>query len=62
MGVILPVLAPIVLLGVVTRFSRPDRWEWAGAVLFGGALNSLGAGLRVLGAGAMALRLAGVYN
>ncbi len=26
-GIILSVLAPIVLAGVVTRFSRRDRWE-----------------------------------
>lgn len=37
-GITVAVLAAIVLFGVVTQFSKPDRWVLAGTGLFGGAL------------------------
>lgn len=40
-GITLAVVAAVVLFGVVTQFSKPDRWVLAGTGLFGGALTAL---------------------
>ncbi len=40
-GIMLAVLMTVVLFGVVTQFSQPDRWVLAGTGLFGGALASV---------------------
>jgi hypothetical protein len=40
-GMTVAVMAAVVLFGVVTQFSQPDRWVLAGTGLFGGALAAL---------------------
>jgi len=40
-GITLAAVAALVLFGVVTQFSQPDRWVLAGTGLFGGAIAAL---------------------
>jgi hypothetical protein len=40
-GITVAVVGAVVLFGVVTQFSQPDRWVLAGTGLFGGALAAL---------------------
>ena len=40
-GITFAVVAAVVLFGVVTQFSQPDRWVLAGTGLFGGAIVAL---------------------
>jgi hypothetical protein len=40
-GITVAVVTAVVLFGIVTQFSTPDRWVLAGTGLFGGALAAL---------------------
>jgi hypothetical protein len=59
-GIILAVVMAVTLFGVVTRFSRPDRWVLAGTGLLGGALAALGGRLPRFVIGGVLMAAAGI--
>jgi hypothetical protein len=54
------VVAAVLLFGVVTQFSRPDRWLLAGTGLLGGAVAALGGQLPRFFIGGMLMAATGI--